>query len=287
MFGYIVANKEELKIREFNVYQSYYCGLCKCLKERGGNFSRLSLSYDMTFVYMLLSGLYEPKEEICPCKCVLHPLEKRTMRRNEIADYVADMSVVMTYYKCRDDWEDDRKVSRKAMMTALNGKNKEIREKYKEKTQRIEELMAEIGEGEKKNSYDIDAMSGLFGMIMAEIMVYQEDDWAPILSKMGFFLGKFIYILDAYDDMEEDRKKGRYNPLHKLYETVDFEGDCRQILTMMIAECSREFEKLPILQNIEILRNILYSGVWGRYETICAQRKEKAEAAERQGTENE
>ncbi len=275
MFGYVVANKAELKIREYDVYQSYYCGLCKCLKERGGNFSRLSLSYDMTFIYMLLTGLYEPKENHCPCKCVLHPLEKRTMRRNEIADYVADMSVVMTYYKCRDDWEDERKVSRKAMMTTLSGKYRDICERYKEKTRRIEELMAEIAEGEKNGSADIDAMSGLFGMVMAEILVYKEDDWAPILSKMGFFLGKFIYILDAYDDIEEDLKKGRYNPLVKLYETVDFEGECRQILTMMIAECSREFEKLPILQNIDILRNILYSGVWGRYEEVSARRKER------------
>lgn len=277
MFGYIVANKGELKIREYEVYQSYYCGLCKRLKERGGNFSRLSLSYDMTFVYMLLSGLYEPKENHCACKCALHPLEKRTMRQNEMADYVADMSVVMTYYKCRDDWQDDRKVSRKAMMTALGGKYRDIRERYKEKTQRIEELMDELTEGENRNSADIDAMSGLFGMIMAEIMVCREDDWAPILSKMGFFLGKFIYILDAYDDIEEDLKKGRYNPLYKLYETADFDGDCRQILTMMIGECSREFEKLPILQNIDILRNILYSGVWGRYELVSAQRKEKKE----------
>lgn len=287
MFGYVVANKAELKIREYEVYQSYYCGLCKCLKERGGNLSRMSLSYDMTFVYMLLSGLYEPREKTEPCKCVLHPLEKRNLRQNEIADYVADISILMTYYKCQDDWEDERKISRKAMMGVLGGKYREVSARYKEKAERIQELLTELGEGEKKNSSDIDAMSGLFGMVMAELLVYREDDWAPILSKMGFFLGKFIYILDAYDDVEEDKKKGRYNPLYKLYETVDFEGDCRQILTMMIAECSREFEKLPILQNIEILRNILYSGVWGRYEAVSAARWEKMKNAENEGVENE
>lgn len=287
MFGYVVANKAELKIREYEVYQSYYCGLCKCLKERGGNFSRMSLSYDMTFIYMLLSGLYEPEEKTEPCKCVLHPLEKRTMRKNEIADYVADMSILMMYYKCQDDWDDERKISRKAMMGALGGKYRAVSGRYKEKIERIRELMEELRKGEEENSADIDAMSGLFGMIMAELLVYREDDWAPILSRMGFFLGKFIYILDAYDDMEEDKKKGRYNPLYKLYETVDFEGDCRQILTMMIAECSREFEKLPILQNIEILRNILYSGVWGRYESVSAARQEKMKNAESKGVGNE
>ncbi len=272
MFGYIVANKAELKFREFEVYQTYYCGLCKQLKAKGGNLSRMALSYDMTFIYMLLSGLYEP-DTICErCKCALHPFEKRKLRRNECAEYVADMSVLMTYYKSLDDWKDDKKLKARLMMFSLRGKCRRIEHRYPEKAQQITQLLELLGEGEKARSAEIDNMAGLFGRIMAQVMVYREDEWAPILSKVGFFLGKFIYLLDAYEDIPEDLKKGRYNPLYKLYETVDFEGECRQILTMMIAECSREFEKLPILENIEILRNILYSGVWIKYEAVSAAR---------------
>ncbi|HKM33624.1 MAG TPA: DUF5685 family protein [Lachnospiraceae bacterium] len=266
MFGYIVANKAELKFREFDIYQSYYCGLCKRLKERGGNVSRFALSYDMTFCYMLLSGLYEPRTSVSTCKCILHPFDKRHMHQNECADYVADMSVLMTYYKCRDDWKDDHKLNAAFMMKVLESKNDHLCRLYNEKVNQIANAMEQLDQGESENSCDIDTMAGYFGHIMANILVMNEDEWEPILSRMGFYLGKFIYIMDAYDDIEKDKKKGRYNPLYKLYQTPDFKGECKQILTMMIAECCKEFEKLPILQNVDILRNILYAGVWVRFE---------------------
>ena len=289
MFGYVIVNKAELKFKEFDIYQSFYCGLCKKLKENGGNVSRLALTYDMTFVYMLLTGLYEPKTVYCPCKCVLHPLEKRYMRQNEYADYVADMSVLMTCYKCRDDWNDEKKLTAKCMLEMLTKKNKYIVEKYPEKTKRIAQAMEQLSRREKAGSDNVDEMAGIFGRIMAEILVCKEDEWATVLSRMGFYLGKFIYILDAYEDIEEDKKKGHYNPLCKLYEGADFEEECRQILTMMIAECSREFEKLPILENVDILRNILYSGVWVRFDNIRTKRaaKESPKDLETEGQEEQ
>mgnify|MGYP007098970385 CR=1 FL=1 len=87
------------------------------------------------------------------------------------------------------------------------------------------------------------------------------------------FSGKFIYLMDAYEDVEQDIKKGTYNPLKKRYEEPGFEEECRQILTMMMSECCKEFEQLPILQNVDILRNILYSGVWCRYEIVREKRE--------------
>lgn len=277
MFGYIVVNKAELKFKEYDVYRSYYCGLCKSLKEREGNLSRLVLSYDMTFVYMLLTGLYEPETTCSAERCMVHPLEKHTMCRNEFADYAADMSVLLTCYKYKDDWQDDRKFSAKCMSALLSGKNSAVLRRYPEKAARIAEAMEQLAKGEEENSSNLDEMAGIFGSIMAEILVCREDEWEPVLSKMGFYLGKFIYILDAYEDIEEDKKSGNYNPLRRLYEMPDFEGVCREILTMMIAECCREFEKLPVLENADILRNILYSGVWVKFEEIRKKRAGKNE----------
>ncbi len=277
MFGYIIVNKGEMKFKEFDVYQSFYCGLCKRLKKNGGNISRLALSYDMTFVYMLLTGLYEPRTILEPCKCMLHPFEKRSMSQNEYAEYVADMSLIMAYYKYEDDWSDDRKLTARCMMSFLYKKYKNALKKYPDKAQRIQSAMEQLALGEKGSSSNLDEMAGIFGRIMAEILIFREDEWEPVLSKMGFYLGKFIYILDAYEDIEEDRRDGNYNPLNRIYETPDFEGECRQILTMMIAECSKEFEKLPILENITILRNILYSGVWVKYDAISKKRNQQVE----------
>lgn len=273
MFGYIIANKAEMKFKEYDVYRSYYCGLCRAMKDRCGNLARLSLSYDMTFVYMLLSGLYEPATELKQCKCALHPFEKINYSENSIAEYVADMSLLMTYFKCKDDWDDDKKISRGLLMNALRRKYQRLGHFYEDKIRQIENLFAEIRRGEKEDLLDVDYMSGLFGNIMALVMVQKEDEWAPILGRMGFFMGKFIYIIDAYEDIEEDLKHKQYNPLVKLYQSPDFEGEMQQILSMMMGECCREFEKMPILENADILRNILYSGVWVRYEAVHSKRE--------------
>ena len=90
---------------------------------------------------------------------------------------------------------------------------------------------------------------------------------------MGNNLGKFIYLMDAYEDIEEDIKKGRYNPLKKRFESPDFEEEIKTVLTMIMAECCREFEKLPVIENVEILRNILYSGIWYKYEVVRQKRE--------------
>ncbi len=275
MFGYIAVNKAELKFKEYDVYRSFYCGLCKSLKERGGNLSRLTLSYDMTFLYMLLTGLYEPETVCVSERCMAHPLGKHGVRKNELAAYAADMSVLLSCLKYRDDWKDDRKFSAKCMLGMLAGKNSKVLSLYQEKAERIADAMEQLAKGEAKHASNLDEMAGTFGSIMAEILVYREDEWEPVLSKMGFYLGKFIYIMDAYEDIEEDKKSGSYNPLQRLYQTPDFEGACGQILTMMIAECCREFEKLPILEHADILRNILYSGVWVKYEEIRKKRAGK------------
>ena len=118
-------------------------------------------------------------------------------------------------------------------------------------------------------------VSGTFGTLLAELFAYREDVWEQTLRRMGFFLGKFIYILDAYDDLEEDRKNGAYNPLLAKSTEEGFDDWCRRILTMMMAECCSAFEMLPIVTNIEILRNILYAGVWTKYDAVRAAREGK------------
>lgn len=273
MFGYVAINKAEMKFREFDIYHAYYCGLCKELKERYGRTGQLTLSYDMTFLVILLSGLYEPETTDKIVNCVAHPFQKHASRTNEITAYAADMNIVLSYYKCLDDWTDEHK--KKAWMNSrlLRSKVKQIEETYPEKVTVIADALAQISACEKTNEQDLDKMAGLFGEIMAEIFVWKEDVWESSLRRMGFFLGKFIYLMDAYEDIDDDIANACYNPLKQFREREDFAEYCKQILTMMIAECSREFEKLPILTHADILRNILYSGVWCRYEAITAKRQ--------------
>lgn len=275
MFGYISINKAELKFKEFDVYHAYYCGICRDLKRRFGAVGQMSLSYDMTFLAILLTGLYEPETVQGVCKCAVHPFEKHPVRNNVFTEYAADMNVLLTYYKCSDDWEDEHKFWKLVYGKLLKGKAGRLKQDYAAKIQKIGLLMREFSQAEQSGKADIDTLSGLFGQVMAEIVSVKEDEWAENLRRLGFFLGKFIYLLDAYEDVEADLKKGTFNPLKKKYECPDFEEECKTILMMMMSECCREFEKLPILENVEILRNILYSGVWCRYEAVHKRRMEK------------
>ena len=121
---------------------------------------------------------------------------------------------------------------------------------------------------------------------MAELFAYRQDLWEQPLRRMGFYLGKFIYLLDAYDDLEEDAESGSFNPLLPVRERMqtggsDFDDYVRALLTMLMASCTRAVEALPIVENIDILRNILYAGVWTKFEEIYAKRTDAASPEEK------
>jgi len=277
MFGYITINKAEMKFKDYDTYHSFYCGLCQTLRKDHKRRGQATLSYDMTFLLVLLSGLYEPENQDDTCTCIAHPFEKHPVRTNEFSSYVGDMNLLLSYFKCKDDWSDEKK--KRAYLTSrlLSPEISKIKARYPEKVAKITALMNDISANEENQETDIDKMGGFFGRIMAEIFAPREDEWETVMRAIGFYLGKFIYLIDAYEDIEKDLKDGNYNPFRPIYDKPDFEEACNSILTMMMAECSSAFEKLPIIEYVDILRNILYSGVWCRYEMVHAERSKKQE----------
>lgn len=281
MFGYIAINKAEMKFKDYDIYHSYYCGLCKRLKECYGRRGQMTLSYDMTFLIVLLTGLYEPETDLEFVNCIAHPFEKHAARTNVYSDYAASMNLILTYYKCLDDWNDEHKKKSYAVMQALKPKMKEINEQYHEKVSLVSANLQKLSVLETENEQNIDVMAGLFGEIMAELFAYKHDEWESSLRKIGFFLGKFVYLMDAYEDVEKDIKTGNYNPFIQMFQNdPSFADNIRSLLTLMMAECSREFEKLPILLHTDILRNILYSGVWQKYVLVTEKRNNQKETGD-------
>ena len=199
MFGYISINKAEMKFKDYDVYHSYYCGLCKVLKECYGRRGQVTLSFDMTFLVILLTGLYEPDTKTEMVRCIAHPMQKHAAKTNEFTEYAAAINMLLSYYKCEDDWADEHR--KKAFVAAklLHSKIKKIEKLYPVKCKVISENLAQISKYEAENEQNLDLMSGLFGNIMAEIFAYRHDEWESSLRKIGFFLGKFIYLMDAYD----------------------------------------------------------------------------------------
>lgn len=277
MFGYVTICEPELKVKDLKKYRAYYCGLCRILKEEYGVMGQMTLTYDMTFAVILLSSLYESQTETKMHRCKVHPVKKQFMLTNEITSYAAAMNVLLAYYHMEDDWIDEHKVSSFMTKSLIRGKADRISGQYPRQSTAIRKWLRELAECEKEGSTDIDRTAGCFGHLMEELFVYREDIWEKNLRRMGFFLGKFIYLMDAYEDLPEDIEKGRYNPLKQLYEQEDYEERMQQILCMMIAESTAEFERLPCLVDVDILRNILYDGVWSRYNKIQLRKSEERE----------
>ena len=168
MFGYVVMNKPEIKFKDFDMYRSFYCGLCRELKERYGLSGQITLTYDMTFVILLLSGLYEPPTKKGLTRCIVHPVRRQPVRKNAITEYAADMNIFLTYYKCKDDWNDERSIPGLAFGKLLERKEKKSEKLWSKKVQTIVSCLDELSELEKENATDIDRVSGCFGRIMAD-----------------------------------------------------------------------------------------------------------------------
>lgn len=275
MFGYVTICEPELKVKDLKKYKAYYCGLCRVLKEEYGFFGQMTLTYDMTFAVILLSSLYEKAVNVEKHRCKVHPVRKQMMLRNDITSYAAAMNVLLAYYHLDDDWRDDRKVSSFAAKSTIQGKAEKIMKQYPEQSKAIRQALAELAVCENEQSQDLDRTAGCFGRLMEELFLYRKDVWEPNLRRMGFYLGKFIYLMDAYEDLPEDMEKNRYNPLRRIYAEDNYEERIRQILCMMIAESTAEFERLPCLVDVDILRNILYDGIWSRYNKIQMKKSEE------------
>ena len=273
MFGYIVTNKQELKFREFDEYRGFYCGLCKALKGRHGLSGQITLNYDLNFLAILLTALYEPETLKEQHRCVIHPVSKQTQYINPYIDYCADMNVILAYYKCQDDWMDDRSILKHSEELLLKSSMDKLKEQYPDKCRIIHQQLAKINEYEKANETNVDKVANAFGVVMGEIFACKKDEWHDTLYDIGFYLGKFIYLIDAYEDIEKDLKSGSFNLFKHQKDDEGFEDKMQMILEMMMAECTNAFERLPIFDYRDILRNILYSGVWTKYEYIRKKRR--------------
>ncbi len=265
MFGYVVANSEKLTEENRDIYKAYYCGLCRSLRKNYSTTSSAIISYDMVFLVLVLSSLYEPEEERGDERCIAHPMKTHRYIINKYTDYAAEMNILLAYHKALDDWNDEKKVSAKALALALKKDSQKIEEKYPRQAEAIISCLSRLSKLENERVQDPDAAAQCFGELMRELFIYYEDNWKKTLGDMADNLGQYIYILDAFVDLKGDIKHNRYNPLTEMVEKGASEMEIEAILTMLIGECSQKFENLPLIENIDIMRNIIYSGVWAKF----------------------
>ncbi len=273
MFGYVRINKMELKMKEYYKYRGYYCGLCKYLKENFGEISRLSLNYDVTFLIILLSSIYKSEDSITKERCIVKPMSKNLRIVNEITEYGANMNIILTHNKLKDNIDDDKRI-KDHVFYYIHGKvYKKTDSTYKQKSEYIQNKLKELHVLEKNNTMSIDKTSNIFGDIMREVFSYKEDEYTHILGNIGFNIGKYIYILDAYEDLDEDLKKGRYNPFINYKENKEeLKNKVENLILIILSFIEEDINKLELSENRGIVENIIYSGMYLRFINIMKGR---------------
>lgn len=258
MFGLVIADIGALNEENKKIYNSFYCGLCQTLGKNFNLRGKLTLNYDMTFLFLFLTSYFnEPVEEI-KFRCGVHPLKEKTAYMNKYAQYSACMNILLTYYKLEDDWTDDKSAIANIGKRMLFSLKEKAQKQFPEKEEKIKDSLDRLYQVEKSDEHNPDIPAGIFGELMGELFDINNND--PKLYSFGVALGKVIYLMDACIDFKSDIKKCKYNPLIET-ETKNFQ----QILTILLGDCTRIYDTMDIVNNSEIIDNILFSGIWYQF----------------------
>ncbi len=275
MFGYVQIRKPELRVKDYEIYHGFYCGLCGQLKQSYGFLGQATLTYDMTFLILLLSSVYGMLPLRKEGRCLVHPARKHLCLYTKATEYAAHMNVLLAYYHLKDDSEDEQSKKAWLGMKLYRRKKEKAGQRYRQKEKAIADALSVLSVLEKNGEREVLKLAGCFGELMAELFDYQSDAFSGYMREFGYFLGRFIYVMDAYDDLAGDREKGRFNPFLAKEGDAGFEQGVRELLFNEIAAAAAAFQKLPCLEYADILGNILYAGVWNRYDQIQEEKKQK------------
>ncbi|HIR64028.1 MAG TPA: hypothetical protein IAB92_02270 [Candidatus Faecousia faecigallinarum] len=275
LFGYVAASLQELDQTQRQRYMGAYCGICRAIGRRASGPSRLALNYDMVFLALLLSSLYEPEETTAPGRCLLHPLSARPCLSGPTVDYAADMNVALAFFSADDHWRDNHRPDALALRTLLKRHYPAIAKQYPRQCQAITGCISRLSRLEQDRCPNPDMPANCFGQLMGELFTWRQDRWTPYLREMAMALGRFIYFMDAAVDYRQDCRRGNYNPFAAMDAPPD-PARWEQYLVLEMGRCTRIYEMLPLVQDKALLDNILYSGVW-----IAYRQKLKKESARR------
>lgn len=292
MFGFVVADAGALSEEEKERYRAVYCGLCLALRDRHGQLSRACLTYDLTFFVLLCNSLHEPAETQGASHCVMHPAPAapRPWARSAWTDYAADLSVALAYHKALDDVADDGDLKARAAERLLAGAYERARARIPEQCAEIERAMAAIRaiEGAERNNtpalsdstetacvsplsadatdtalaFDPDAAAREFGRMLGRLFAHNQGFWTEAMEELGRGLGRFIYLMDAAVDFNDDAASGSYNPFVTLGSDAEA---MRATLSLAAADAAAPYERLPLVQDAHLMDAILYSGVWAQF----------------------
>ncbi len=281
MFGYVSVNKAHLTEEEYGAFTSYYCGVCRATGDVASHIARLGLSYDITFLALLLSSVFGEGEER-EIICAIHPQKKRRCRFNDkVVDYAASVGVILSYLKLSDDWHDDKSIKALIGMAVFRRGYKKVVKALPCEYEIISRQLRELSRLEREKSASPDDVAEAFGKILEALFApYFVEDTAlrRKLQWLGLNLGRWIYLIDAVNDLERDIKKGSYNPFIEMgYKTkAKCVDDMELSLTLNLEGIASAFELIDFKENTNLIGKIIYIGLKDKQQLILkGQGKDK------------
>jgi len=275
VFGYLAPLKGELKVREYEVYNAYYCAICHAVKRRYGELPRLLLSYDSVFIAMLFAALSGGTETLSfsTFRCFNNPLKKRDEAAPAAAmDYAADVMVLLGWYGLEDGRIDrDQGSPLKSASTAfgeaaIRRAGRQAAERLGDKARACRGYLEEQRALETAKEESLDRVADPTGRMLEELLDFPD---TPGLSKelreLGYHLGRYIYIIDAADDLEKDRKTGAYNPLVLNPKTAE---NLKTAIALDLARAGKILAGLPLKYHKPIIENIVYLGLRAKVDEV-------------------
>ncbi len=285
MFGYVRPYKPELKLAEYDSYKAVYCGLCKQLGRSFGPLARLTLSYDFAFLAALAMAVSPEKPDIRRQACAFNPVKRcPCCQQNASLGLAADVAMILLYHKLRDNLLDERlpkRIGSWLMLLLVKGPYRKASLRQPAAAEAAAETMARQAALEARRCSDVDEASEPTANALATIFASITDQpaTARVLERMGYFLGRYIYLIDALDDIEADLRRGGYNPFVLRYglQAEDAEAiaavrrEARGALYMTIAQLGSCYDLLEPQRMEGILGNIIYLGLRSSVDTVILQ----------------
>ena len=283
MFGYVRTLNDELKIKDSKLYQSIYCGLCANMKKHY-RFFNLTLSYDFVFLALIRLGISEEEVKIIKKRCPYNPFRKKYIIDNSSdLDTVSYCSAVLMYYKALDDCKDEKcfKKLKSSLLKKIAKRTigKFNREEVFEKL--VEESLSKINQFENNEDANFYDPAEEFGKILGIVfsLKVNNNSTERILYELGWHIGRWIYIADAYNDLSEDLKSGNYNPfiISGNYKDPEFSKNLEQAMMIELSEAEKALFLLDIKNESinDIIYNIMHLGMPDVIASVSKKYQEK------------
>lgn len=279
MFGYLQIHKDELKVKEYEAYKSVYCGLCKQLGRDYGFLTRLILSYDCTFYAILLMSLKRSCTGFSDGRCKFNPLKKCKFAdcKDNAYSKASALSVISAYYKVVDDIDDSgffKRIALKIVKPFFGRRQKKAARRFPEIENIVSEMMKNQKAAENDELVTIDKAANPTAKMIADLAALEggNDLQKRVLSEFGYQIGRWVYLIDAADDYEKDKKSGNFNPFIKA--DINDKDYINSVLSQSLARAYDAYNLLDIIDFKPIIDNMMLYGFPNKQNAVLNNRQE-------------